>query len=223
MKNADPGTDAGAAQIQANVDALAQVFIETIARNRNTTAENVVESFGKGSVFVAADALKRGMTDEIGTFEGTLEALKQELSTMDYSKLTVAALTENRADLVAEIQSAAVASVEKIDAEAIRAEAAKAERERIAAIEDLAMPGAEDVIAACKADGSSPEQAAMKVLKAAKAAPKAGGASAHLAALRQTEASLTPPKAGSGEDTAPTEEEAATAAVALARKAGIAA
>lgn len=225
MKNADPGTDAGAAQIQANVDALAQVFIDTIAKNRNTTAENVVESFGKGSVFVAADALKRGMTDEIGTFEGTLDAMKQELNAMDYSKLTVAALTENRADLVAEIQSAAVASVEKVDAEAIRAEAAKTERERIAAIEAMEMPGTAELVAQFKADGTKPDVAAIAIIKAAKAAPAqkpaASSAAAHLAGLQKTEQSMTAPKAGSGDDAEPTDEEAAVAALALARKAGI--
>lgn len=219
LKNASPDTEAGAAQSQAMVDSLAQVFIEALARNRNTTPENVVESYGKGSVFVAAEAQKRGMIDGIGTFESTLEALKQELNSMDYSKLTVAALTENRADLVAEIKSAAIASVEKPDVAAIQAAAAVAERERIAAIEAMAMPGAEDLVAQFKADGTQPAQAAIEIIKAAKAAPAA--ASQHLASLKQTEQTLQAPKAGTGQDTAPTAEDAARAAIAMARKAGI--
>lgn len=226
MKNADPGTDAGAAQIQSNVDALAQVFIESVARNRSTTTDDVAQSYGKGAVFVASEALKRGMIDSIGTFESTLEAMKQELNSMDYSKLTVAALTENRPDLVAEINSAAVASVEKIDAEAVRAEAAKAERERIAAIEAMELPGTAELIAQFKADGTKPEAAAIAIVKAAKAAPavQAGATPAgaqHLGGLKQTEDTLNPPKAGSGQDAEPTDEEAASAAIALARKAGI--
>lgn len=226
MKNADPGTDAGAAQIQANVDALASVFIETVARNRHTTVDAVLESFGRGAVFVAAEAQKRGMIDSIGTFESTLEAMKQELNSMDYTKLTVAALTENRPDLVAEITSAAVASVEKIDAEAVRAEAAKSERERIAAIEAMELPGTAELIAQFKADGTKPEMAAIAIVKAAKAAPAlpAGATPAgaqHLAGLKQTEDTLNAPKAGSGQDAEPTAEEAASAAIALARKAGI--
>lgn len=223
-KNASPETEQGAAQAQANVDALAEVFIAAVAKNRDTTQENVVESFGKGAVFVAAEAEKRGMVDGIGTFEGTLEALKQELNSMDYSKITVASLTENRADLVAEIQAAAVASVEKVDTDAIRAEAAKSERERIAAIEAMELPGTAQLIAKFKAEGTRPEMAAIEIVKAAKASAPVSNETAgaqHLAALKQTEQSLTPPTAGSGEDAQPSEEDAAVAALALARKAGI--
>ena len=222
MKNADPGTDAGAAQIQANIDALAQVFVDTVARNRNTSANIVLESFGRGAVFVASEALKRGMIDRIGTFEGTFEALKQELNSMDYTKLTVAALTENRADLVAEIQSAALASVEKVDVDAIQTAAAKTERERITAIEALEMPGTAELVAKFKADGTKPEAAALEIIKAAKAsAPTAPAGAQHLAGLKQTEDGLNPPKAGNGEDAELTLEDAAKAATALARKAGI--
>lgn len=220
-KNASPDTDAGAQQIQANVDALAQVFIDAVSRNRNTTAENVVNYMGAGAVFVAAEALERGMVDAIGTFEGTLQQMKTE-SHMDFSKLTVASLTEARADLVAEIQASAVAGVEKVDIEAIKAEAATAERDRIVQLEALSMPGTEDLICKFKADGTQPAQAAIEILKAAKAGgAKQPGAAAHLTGLKQTEDGLNAPKAGSGSDVEPSLEDAAKAATALARKAGI--
>jgi hypothetical protein len=222
MKNASPDTDAGARQIQSNVDALAQVFVDAVARNRNTDADSVLESFGQGAVFVAAEAQERGMIDSIGTFESTLQSLSEELKSMDYSKITVGALTEHRADLVAEIQAAAVAGVETIDKDAIRAEGAAAERERIAGLEALAMPGTEDLVAKFKADGTQPAQAAIEILKAAKAGGTAQhGAAAHLQALKTTENALQPPAAGTGEDAKPTDAEAASAAIALARKAGI--
>ena len=224
-KNASPEPADGAAQIQGNVDALAQVFVDSVARNRHTTSDAVLESYGKGSVFVAADAEKRTMIDGIGTFESTLQQLKMEINSMDMKNLTVAALTEGRPDLVAEIQSAAVASVEKPDVNAIRAEAATAERARIVAIEALAMPGTEDVVAACKADGSTAEQAAVKIVQAAKAAPaakpKADAGAAHIAGLKKTESDLDAPQAGSGKDDDVSDEDAASAALAMARKAGI--
>lgn len=227
QKNAGPETDAGARQIQANVDHIADVFIDTLARNRNTSREVVLESFGQGAVFVAGEAEKRGMIDGIGTFESTLETLKQEINSMDYSKLTVAALAEHRADLVAEIKAAAVAGVEQVDVNAIRAEAATAERERIAAIEAMELPGTAELIAKFKADGTKPETAAIEIVKAAKAIPQTtasgdGGKGAqHLASLKQTETSLTPPNTGNGTDAAATVEDAAAAAIALARKAGV--
>ena len=224
-KNASPDTDAGATRIQANIDALAQVFIETVARNRNKKPEDAVEWSGQGAVFVAAEALKMGLIDGIGTFESTLEAIKQERNSMDWNKLTAADLRQNRADLVAEIEAGAVAGVPKVDVDAIQAEAAKVERERIAAIEAMEMPGTAELIAKFKADGTKPEVAALEIIKAAKAgapaAPAATTGAQHLAALKKTEDGLNPPKAGSGEDAEPTLEEAAKAATALARKAGI--
>ena len=144
---------------------------------------------------------------------------------MDWNKLTAADLRQNRADLVAEIEAGAVAGVPKVDVDAIQAEAAKVERERIAAIEAMEMPGTAELIAKFKADGTKPEVAALEIIKAAKAgapaAPAATTGAQHLAALKKTEDGLNPPKAGSGEDAEPTLEEAAKAATALARKAGI--
>ena len=83
------------------------------------------------------------------------------------------------------------------------------------------MPGTEDLIAGFKADGTKPEAAAIAILKAARQNIGKPGAHAHLAGLKQTEDALNPPKAGTGEDAKPTLEEAAKAATALARKAGI--
>lgn len=219
QKNASPDSEAGAARIQANIDALAQVFIDTVAQNRNKNAADAVEWAGQGAVFVAAEALERGLIDQISTFEATLETLKSEILSMDYTQITAESLREHRADLVAAIEAASLSTV---DTAALRAEGAAAERERIAGLEALAMPGTEELVAKFKADGTQPAQAAIEILKAAKAGGVAQpGAAAHLQALKTTENALTPPEAGTGEDTQPTDEEAAKAALALARKAGI--
>lgn len=220
-KNADPGTEAGASDIQARVDSLASVFISAVAKNRGISESVVLESFGAGAVFVAAEAEKRGMIDSIGTFEKTLQSLRQEIDTMDYSAITVASLTENRPELVAEITAAALAGVEKVDLAAVRAEGATAERQRIAEIEALAMPGADALIAQFKADGTAPEAAAIQILKAAKAGTIATNGAQHMASLSQTEQGLNPPQTGSGSDQELTAEDAASAAIALARKAGV--
>lgn len=54
--------------------------------------------------------------------------------------------------------------------EALRAQGAQAERDRILGIEDNSMPGHDDLVAELKADGkTTPEQAAVRILKAEKA------------------------------------------------------
>lgn len=68
LKDADPETEEGAAHYQEVVDALAEVFISSVAIGRGTTPENVSKNFGRGGVIVAADALNRGMIDRVSTF-----------------------------------------------------------------------------------------------------------------------------------------------------------
>jgi len=69
LKNASPETDIGAREIQRVVDELAQVFIDTVARQRGINAQGVLDNYGQGSVFVGGEAKKRSMVDEIGIFE----------------------------------------------------------------------------------------------------------------------------------------------------------
>lgn len=225
LKNADPETDVGAKQRQQMVDDLGAVFVASVAANRKVSTEHVLQKFGQGGVMVASKALESGMIDAVGTFESAFESLKEELNAMDYSQLTVASLTEHRKDLVAEIQAAAIAGVEKIDAEKVRAEAVTAERQRIASIEALAVPGTEELVAKFKTDGTEPAAAAVELLKAVKAgnltAKPATAGSQHIAGLKQTEDGLNPPQAGSGKDGEPSIDDAAKAAVQAARAAGI--
>jgi signal peptide peptidase SppA len=75
MKNADPGTEDGANHIQAAVDAQAQVFVETVARNRGVAIETVLNDFGKGGIFVGQQAIDAGLADSIGSFETVLAEL----------------------------------------------------------------------------------------------------------------------------------------------------
>lgn len=224
LKNADLGTDAGAANAQKMVDDLAQVFIDTLATNRNQDTEYVAENYGQGAVFVAAEALKRGMIDSISTFETVFSTLSEEVNSMEYKQLTVAALTENRPDLVAAIREDAIATIDKPDLAAVRAEGATAERNRLLSIEALSMPGAEEIIAAAKADpNATAEATAVKVLAAVRAgavAPKKeDAAAAALKGIMATEAALDKPVPLAAKDAAA--EDPADFIVASAKAAGL--
>lgn len=197
LKNADPDTEAGAKGYQAIVDDLASVFISTLAENRSTTTDKIMSDYGQGAVFVAAEALKRGMIDGVSSLEATISSLINEVKTMDYSSLTAETLAEKRPDLVKAISDTAAARASKEAREA----GATAERERILAIEALAMPGAESIIAEAKTDPSATaEKTAIKVLAAvragvtaAAAVPATTPAATALANIVNTEASFTAP------------------------------
>ena len=75
MKNAGPGTVAGAAATQRLVDRLADVFVESVALYRGVTPATVLSDFGQGGVFVGAAAVKAGLADRVGSFESVIAEL----------------------------------------------------------------------------------------------------------------------------------------------------
>lgn len=81
-KRIDITTDSGKKVITEELDALADVFVQAVAVNRNTTPEEVVSNFGKGSVLVGQNAVDVGMADQLGSLEGIL-AEKSNLNTDD--------------------------------------------------------------------------------------------------------------------------------------------
>ncbi len=72
QKRPDLRTDAGRKVVQKVVDDLANVFIDSVARYRGTSATNVLKNYGQGSVLVGRAAVEAGMADGVGTFESVL-------------------------------------------------------------------------------------------------------------------------------------------------------
>ena len=64
-KNMDITTKEGKADAQRIVDDLAAIFITSVASNRGVSEKTVLSKYGKGAVFVAKDALGRGLIDGI--------------------------------------------------------------------------------------------------------------------------------------------------------------
>lgn len=71
-KGLDPASDAGRFEVQRQLDAMAQVFVESVARNRSTTPATVLERFGKGGVEVGAAAVAAGMADQLGSLRDAI-------------------------------------------------------------------------------------------------------------------------------------------------------
>jgi len=65
LKNSD-------SELQSLVDSLGNIFVENVARNRDTTIENVKSNYGKGGLFVGQEAVNAGLADKVGTFEEVL-------------------------------------------------------------------------------------------------------------------------------------------------------
>lgn len=122
-KRPDTKTEDGQAQIQSLVDDLASVFIAKVAENRGVTADEVVEKFGAGGVKVGEDAVKAGMADKVGQFEGLLSELNSGTSRR---KTKGNALMSDKTETAGEITAE--------DKARIVGEAASAEKTRMKAI-----------------------------------------------------------------------------------------
>jgi ClpP class serine protease len=74
-KRLDPTSDDGRAKLQTRIDAMADVFVSTIARNRSVTADHVLEHYGGGDVMIGAHAVNAGLADRIGSLERLITEL----------------------------------------------------------------------------------------------------------------------------------------------------
>lgn len=183
-KRLDPDSAEGRAELQALVDSGGAEFVTAVAAGRGVSEATVMDRFGQGLVFDAGEAIARGMADARGTLStliadladrGTFNAAPApaaEENSMDWNDLTEAGLREHRADLVESIAAEAQAKAKgdgKAETDRLIAEAVEAERARIAAIDEVAIAGHDDLVAAAKAEGTSADALATQILKAEKA------------------------------------------------------
>ena len=146
-KRPDPRTPEGEATIRSELDALE--VIQSVATYRNVGTDTVKTDFGQGGVVVGEAAVNAGMADEIGDYETTIKKLS----------------TKNKGE-----NSMDTKAITKDQIAAFRAEGAKAERERLLALDEVAVAGHEDLLAKAKADPNmTAEKLALEIVKAEKA------------------------------------------------------
>lgn len=64
-KRPDVTTEAGKAVVREQLDAIHEILASSIAKGRGTTTEKVNSDFGRGTMVLAGEAIKRGMMDSI--------------------------------------------------------------------------------------------------------------------------------------------------------------
>lgn len=172
------------AEIQRVVDDVAAVFVADVARNRGVTVDTVLADFGQGGIMIGEGARAAGMVDGITTMEALISEISSSRRSVGVAGFRPAAGTQSpdptltmEAEMPGENENTPAAEQPVIDEAAIRAEAMKAERDRITAIQGLAGP--EDVKAECIEAGVSAGDAALRINAHIKAREEAR-AKAHL-------------------------------------------
>jgi ClpP class serine protease len=186
-KNLDPNTPEGRSAVEKNLDAMAKVFVEALAKNRNSDFDSVLERYGQGKVFVGQEALEAGMVDAIDSLDSVVDKMINHQT-----------IGGNMPTNQTPAQTPAAQAT--VDVDAVRQEAIAAERTRIAGIssafEGLGLDGDREKFIA---EGKTVDEAKAFCLEACKkqlakaktAAPVATAAPANPAANPAAAAGLT--------------------------------
>lgn len=78
-KRPDVTTEEGKDMVREELDAMHEIFVDSIAEGRSTTVEKVNAEFGQGATLLAGEALKRGMIDAVA--EPTLKVVESTKTT----------------------------------------------------------------------------------------------------------------------------------------------
>lgn len=226
-KRPDLSTPEGMAQMKATLNALSDVFIQSVARNRGVSPEHVAENFGKGGVRVGAEAVSSGMADAVSTFDATFSSVKnyttstqQELAMSGSTPTTTAPAAAAPAAPAVEAPAAPAAAAAPAAPAAPSVDPVAQERARISGIMGAFkgtafMDEAEGFIDG----GKSVAEAQAHVLGKLKAAPVAAAPGVTQQALAQ-EGRMATAAAAAPAPAAPTGAEGETSALRLAMTAG---
>jgi len=177
-KRLDITTEEGRVDVQVQVDAIAEVFVSKVARNRKVSTETVLADFGQGSLLVGEQAVKNGLADRLGSLQQLIQEKTKNIQTKKLSypppreKLMSDMLTD--AEIVPQITADYLIQHHAGLVQSFQQVGAQQERERIQAVEAQLIPGHETLIQQLKFDGKTiGAEAAMQVLAAERVKPKA--------------------------------------------------
>lgn len=152
-KRPDLAQPEGRAVLQTLVDDLADVFVDTVARNRAVNREDVLENYGQGAMLIASKAVDVGMIDSVSTLEKLITSVEKIPQKSGFKKrlTSVGSTAEDNMskenDLTADERQAEIdAAVKKAQQQAVAAE-----RNRLTEIDALAAKFANDTPSVVKA------------------------------------------------------------------------
>ena len=83
-KRLDPESNDGQSDILTRIDAIAEVMIADIARNRGVSTDHVIENYGQGGLFVGKAAVDAGLIDTVSGYSEQISRIGRESPTGVY-------------------------------------------------------------------------------------------------------------------------------------------
>lgn len=166
-KNASPFSEEGARDIQAKIDFLEDKFYDLVSESRCKDKEKCIEEFGHGAVFLASEALERGMIDGLCQWSEFYErfassADEEEGEDMDITKWSAEDKTSVFNALVEDNPSLLAAAMQEAEEKLSR------ENERVATLEANRNDCNGAIIDAAIADGRCLGDIALELYQAEK-------------------------------------------------------
>ncbi|MCG7551563.1 S49 family peptidase [Pseudoalteromonas sp. Of7M-16] len=149
-KRLDPGSKEGREAYQKQLDELADVFIERVARNMGVSVDTVLKDFGGGGVSIGQSAVEKGMAHRLGSLEGVIAELQKGEKTTMKDKKTGANSLETSV-------TCSLPSQEKVGASALVEALTQQRPDVISAIQgeppEMALVHAADIVKRCAEAG----------------------------------------------------------------------
>ena len=165
-KNLSPATKEGAAAEQKLLDETWDLFAGAICKHRGITEEELIEKYGRGEVFLAKEALERGLVDGIvDDFDACVELIKPQGNWGEGEGMAQEQITTVEA--LAAAYPELVASIKRDERKAGVEEGTKAERARAESLMSLSAHVKDiGVIAGGIKDGKTKEAVMTEILDA---------------------------------------------------------
>lgn len=121
-----PDDPKGLQLIKEELNSLTEVFIDAVARNRGTTAEDVKQNYGQGGVFIGDNAVAAKLADGVMSLDDVCNEMKKQ------------GISNGGAVMATNVKGAeGAAKPEAVDMEAVKAQAVADYKARVASIEDV--------------------------------------------------------------------------------------
>lgn len=170
LKNLDPLTKEGEAELQKRLDYLESAYFDLVAEGRGMDKEKCIETFGHGLMYPCEKAVEIGMADEIATADDAVEKFISSLAGADETEPTSNSQNFTGSSLDTESEGDNMQNDKKepvsLNADQIRAEAVAAERNRVAGLNALRKPCTEAIIDEAIKSGASVADTQAKVIEA---------------------------------------------------------
>jgi hypothetical protein len=163
-KRPNPETESGQSQIQAQLDSIANVFLDAVSSGRNMSRDEVISAGKQGGVVIGQEAVDARLADAIGTLDDLLATdgpnVALQAAAEDYNTRTT------KEDMMSDNMTLDMLQQHYPElCDQLRQEGIKAERERMLEIDQLYMEGYEDLIKEAKSDGTDSSKLAIKMIQ----------------------------------------------------------